>query len=278
MLESTFLHFRGVGPVLEAELWSRGFANWDDLLDSGSRDRLARTLASQARSSRRRLAARDAAHFQAALPSSHRWRLYDDFLTDAAFLDIETTGLSPEYSVTTMVGILDRHGYAAYVRGDNLDGLPDVLRRYRLFVTFNGSAFDIPFLASDFGVARDELFGHAAHIDLRYLLGSIGMTGGLKRIERAAGVGRPSELAGLAGADAVTLWRMANEGEPDALPTLIRYNAEDVASLPRLARLGIERLSRNLPVGPARTPDFPQFSAGDLPYDAGLVRHITRGR
>ena len=96
MLQNTFLHFRGVGPVLEAELWSRGIANWDDLVNSGSRDRLARTFASQARSSRRRLAARDAAYFQAALPSGYRWRLYADFLLDAAFLDIETTGLSPD--------------------------------------------------------------------------------------------------------------------------------------------------------------------------------------
>ena len=62
--------------------------------------------------------------------------MFADFIDTAAFLDIETTGLSPDSSVLTMVGILDARGYHAFVRGENLDDLPDAVERYDLIVTF----------------------------------------------------------------------------------------------------------------------------------------------
>ena len=225
----------------------------------------------------RRLRASDAPFFQCALPSSERWRLYADFLPAAAFLDIETTGLSAEYSVTTMVGVLDRDGFTAYVRGDNLDELPEALRRYRLIVTFNGASFDLPFLRAEFaGSGRGDLFDHAAHLDLMYTMRRVGLSGGLKAIERQTGLGRPGPLADLDGADAVHLWRMGQEGEPDAVPTLIRYNAEDVASLPRLAEHAVRTLAADTPLARPATPSFPEYDTSALPYDASLVEYLQQ--
>jgi len=222
-----------------------------------------------------RLEACDAPYFDAALPSSDRWRLYPDFLEHAAFLDIETTGLSSAYNVTTLVGVLDRDGFTAYLRGDNLDELPHALKRYRLIVTFNGARFDLPFLRAEFARSGQEnLFDHVAHLDLMYALRRAGFRGGLKAIERAAGVGRPGQLADLDGFDAVRLWHMGQEGEPDAVPTLIRYNAEDVVSLPRLAERAIRDLAAGTPLADTAVSSFPEYDTSALPYDRSLVRYL----
>jgi len=237
--------------------------------------RFARRFRPQIERCVRRLDALDAPFFQAALPSSERWRLYADFLRDAAFLDIETTGLSHEHNVTTMAGVLDWNGFTAYVRGDNLDDLPLALQRYRLVVTFNGARFDLPFLRAEFaGSGQADLFDHAAHLDLMYVTRRIGLRGGLKAIERQAGVGRPAALGDLDGFDAVRLWRMGQEGEPDAVPTLIRYNAEDVASLPFLAERAIRTLAGGTPLAGTPLPSFPEYDTSALPYDASLVEHL----
>jgi hypothetical protein len=203
--------------------------------------------------------------------------MYPEFMARAAFLDIETTGLSPGSSITTMVGILDNDGFTAYVRGDNFDELDTALDRYEVLVTFNGASFDLPFLVSEFPEIRSKL-DQLAHIDLRYPLKRAGYTGGLKKIEQRTGLGRKSSLSELSGADAVTLWKMAQEGEPDALATLIRYNAEDVASLPRLATFTYDELSGDLPVDAPLCPRMDEYSTEQLPYDESLVSYLTRGR
>ncbi len=133
--------------------------------------------------------------------------------------------------------------------------------------------FDLPFLKAQF---RRDIAAQAAHIDLRYVLKRAGYSGGVKSIERQTGAGRPSILANLSGMDAVTLWRMADEGEPGALSTLVRYNAEDVASLPRLAKIAITELSRGTPLESAHVPDVLPNGISELPYDRTLVDHLGR--
>jgi len=276
LLQRTFIHLEGVGTHTERALWDAGVHTWADML-GGSCPHSASRFRPQIERSVRRLSARDALFFQRALPSSDRWRLYADFLPAAAFLDIETTGLSAEYSVTTMVGVLDRDGFSAYVRGENLDDLPEALRRYRLIVTFNGARFDLPFLRTEFaGSGRGDLFDHAAHLDLMYTMRRVGLSGGLKAIERRTGLGRPGPLADLDGSDAVYLWQMGQEGEPDAVATLIRYNAEDVASLPRLAESAVRTLAADTPLARVAAPLFPEYDTSALPYDASLVEHMRQ--
>ncbi len=166
------------------------------------------------------------------------------------------------------------------MRGDNLDDLPEALLKYDLVVTFNGSSFDLPFLRREFQASErygaEDLFARAVHIDLRYPLRQAGYSGGLKRIEKRTGLGRPSALSKLGGRDAVTLWNMAGEGEPGAIETLIRYNAEDVASLPELARLAYDMLSSRLPISVPPAPRFPEYDTEPLPYDSSLVEYLTR--
>lgn len=274
MLRNSFQLIDGIGPEREADLWDDGVETWDQLAKAQPEhaDLLERAGS--------RLNAGNARYFQDILGTRECWRLYGEFQRKTAFLDIETTGLSPDNSYVTMVGILDYEGFTAYVRGDNLDELPEALLNYSLFVSYNGASFDMPFLDKEFERVdpdgEDSLFAHAAHLDLRYPLRRLGFKGGLKKIEQATDLGRPSELSGLSGYDAVRLWKMANDGEPDALTTLIRYNAEDVASLPRLTEMMVEEMAYGTPLSSTKPPPFPEYDTEDLPYDSGLVRYLTR--
>ncbi len=145
--------------------------------------------------------------------------------------------------------------------------------RYDLVVTYNGGSFDLPFLEYHFG----RLFGQMAHIDLRHPLRRLGYRGGLKAIEKQLRVGRPSELAGLSGFDAVLLWRTWQDGDSGARDTLIRYNAEDVASLPDLAAIAYNGLLSRLE-GPAPVLGHRPGPPIDLPYDRQLVHRLTASR
>ena len=264
MLSSTFIHLPGVGETIEEEIWRSGISCWSEFASSpGLPPRVeARRgeLCDLLNECQERLACGDAAYFDRLLPPSEKWRLYADFRDRAAFLDIETTGLSPYSSDVTMVGVLDRAGFRAFVSGENLRELPSALTEYDLFLTFNGAAFDLPFLEQFFG---RPMFGHRPHIDLMYPLRRLGYRGGLKAVERRLGMDR-GELSGLAGVDAVRLWYMWEDGDRGARDTLVRYNAEDVASLPVIAEFVFEAMVDLLPVS------IPQLS----PWARARVDHL----
>lgn len=287
MLRQSFIHLPRVGKVTEGEIWDSGVCDWDDFLCAAklpSRiDGKRRYLRSLIERSDERYESRDAAYFDKALPSSERWRLYSDFRERAAFVDIETTGLSPERSIITLIGVLDAEGYTAYLYDENLADFREAMERYDLVVTFNGAAFDLPFIEHHFG----SMFKNVAHIDLRFPLKRAGFSGGLKSIERQADVGRPSELSALSGYDAVLLWRMwHDEGSEAARDTLVRYNAEDVASLPALAEIVynrlLGRLADRLPTGVQSLAPMHRHEI-ELPYDVEVIErlrhlHVGKGR
>ena len=274
MLPHTFIHLPNIGTVTERALWEEGIHTWQDFCSVES---LPSRIRSQAPSLRDivsecmiRLNEKDATYFSRTIPRSDSWRMYADFRHNAAFLDIETTGLSPEYSIITLVGILDRDGYHSYVYDQNLSDLREALEQYDLIVTFNGASFDLPFIESHFG----EVFKHTAHIDLRFVLNRIGQKGGLKSIERRLSVGRPSELTTLDGFDAVRMWRMWELGSQGALDTLIRYNAEDVFSLPKLAEIAYNRLASSIgsPASEIQPVEYPET---DLPFDFDVLDYLA---
>jgi len=187
--------------------------------------------------SERRLAARDHRFFGAWLPTAERWRAYGDFRSDAAYLDIETTGLNWSGDLITLVGLADARRFRMYIRGVDLDELPADLRRYKLLVTFNGTHFDLPILRNAFPILPPML-----HVDLQYPLRRLGYRGGLKRIERRLGLERPDDLAGLRGSDAVRLWRRYERGDDDSLEALIGYNRQDVENLRPLMQYAYDAL------------------------------------
>jgi uncharacterized protein YprB with RNaseH-like and TPR domain len=82
-----------------------------------------------------------------------------------AYLDIETTGLSPEEGRITVIGIHlvdgDSQSFVQLV-GDDItaESLLAALEGVSLLHTYNGSRFDLPFINSCLGVDLEGLFPH----------------------------------------------------------------------------------------------------------------------
>jgi len=246
VLRATFCHLPGIGPVGEARLWSAGVRDWGTLaerldglgLASGSNDRVRAELAE----SERAFGAADSAWFGRRLPEREHWRLYPSFRERTAFLDIETTGLSPYAGIVTVVAVHGGGGTRSFVAGDDLEELPAYLRRFGVLVTFNGRQFDVPFLEATF----PQLLVPPVHIDLRFLLYRLGQAGGLKRIEERLGVGSRAGVEGIHGLDAVRLWQEYRRGNLAALERLVRYNRADTVNLEPLLELATAELARRL--------------------------------
>jgi len=249
-LEQSFVPVKGVGQTTERRLWEAGVTSWDafgrDLNVHGvgktTTDRIESFLAEAPW----HLDRRDGRYFEQRLPSSERFRMYETFRDEAACFDIETTGLEPAHSTVTTLSVHCGDETTTVVRGDNLtaDRVAELLDA-PLLVSFNGRQFDVPFLEHEFDLSLD-----AAHLDLRYPCSSLGLTGGLKRVEADIGIER--DRPDLSGRDAIRLWREYERGDDAALDTLISYNRDDAVNLLALAdeasaRLHDERAGDVLP-------------------------------
>ena len=149
-----------------------------------------------------------------------------------AFLDIETTGLSPLYSEITVIGIHVCKGeQTSFVQLVGRDITPEsileALAGVRIIHTYNGSRFDLPFISRKLGINLEEI---CSHRDLMYDCWNNNLRGGFKSVERQLGIDR--NLQGINGYDAVRLWwRYIDAFDLDALNTLLQYNKEDVLNL-----------------------------------------------
>ena len=152
-----------------------------------------------------------------------------------AYLDIETTGLSPWDSNITVVGIHLCDGYdTRFIQlvGENItsERILEALEGVNVLYTYNGSRFDVPFIYCRLGINLVKLFSHR---DLMYDCWRSNLYGGFKAVERQLGIQR--RLKDINGYEAVRLWwRYVNDYDEDALATLLEYNKEDVLNLKAL--------------------------------------------
>ena len=151
------------------------------------------------------------------------------------YLDIETTGLSPSRHKITVVGIAvgDNNSVVQLV-GDGIsrDRIMEVLRPATAIYTYNGTRFDIPFLAAQIGVDLRSFLHHGLMLDCwkRQLYG------GLKVVENELGISR--QLGYICGRDAVSLWKKYESSQDrESLSLLLEYNKEDVFSLRALRHI-----------------------------------------
>lgn len=247
MLSRTFCHIPLVGEKTEWRIWEAGIWTWEDALLDPSFDQLfPRALTFHVRSflskSLVRLERGDVHFFGEYLPRRELWRLFPEFRHTAVFLDIETTGLNPPNDYVTAVTLFDGYHIRTFVHGINLCEFLDEVMRYRLIITFNGRCFDLPFLERSMGVHLPHV-----HLDLRYVMKSLGFGGGLKACERAVGIDRGT-LQGVDGYTAVLLWRKYQDGCPEALETLLAYNVADTVNLERLMVFAYNEKLRRLPL------------------------------
>jgi uncharacterized protein len=252
LIENTFIHISGIGPKTERHLWDRGFRTWQDLLAHD-----APVFSSQGRDGyvRGELAASVANRdnilfFGNRLSSLHAWRLFESFGDRAVYLDIETNGGWGGLEEITLIGLYDGRQVRTYVHGIDLADFEIALAAYDMVVTFNGSQFDLPAIKRRFPYVDMP----PVHLDLRFMLRSLGYKGGLKAIESTLGLVRSDDIKGLQGFDAVLLWHAYENGDKEALERLIRYNTADIVHLQPLAQWGCEEMKRRLLPWSPRAP------------------------
>ncbi|MCE8423301.1 MAG: ribonuclease H-like domain-containing protein [Candidatus Methanoperedens sp.] len=236
MLKNTYIHIPSIGQSTERRIWGCGIKDWEDFVKNHNQIKLPknkeRLLFSGVEESIGQLSSRNHLFFARRLSPSQQWRAYRDFREKTAYVDIETTGLSPDHDKITMIGIYNGNETKTFIRGIDLEKSVDELTKYKQLVTLNGARFDLMFIDHEF----PGFFNHL-HIDLMYPLRKIGYSGGLKRIECSLGINRSEETAGISGFDAVRLWHKYEKGDEDALDILIKYNKEDIVNLEKIIQM-----------------------------------------
>ncbi|MBI3051133.1 ribonuclease H-like domain-containing protein [Candidatus Woesearchaeota archaeon] len=238
MLRKSFILLDKIGVRKERSIWSQGVGDWRDFLSAGKVNGIGKASKGfydrQIVRARKALADEDSHYFAAALPASEHWRLFDEFGSEAVYLDIETTGLG-FYDSLTVVGLYDGTATKTMIRGVNLDyrRLAEELSKYRMIITFNGASFDLPFLR------KYAKIPEVPHLDLRFACKRVGLSGGLKSIERQLGIERANKIiADFNGGDAAELWRLYRAtGDSYYLNLLVEYNEEDIVNLERISKL-----------------------------------------
>ena len=274
MLRNTFRHIPGIGAKTERDLWASGVLSWDDVAEDAflpMSDRRAEAVRDVIYESIDQLADDNARYFQDTLAPREHWRMFPEFRHTVAYLDIETTGLSASRHYITTIALYDGRDIHHYIHDENLTEFAGDISQYRLIVTYNGKTFDLPFIREYLGVAINQ-----AHIDLRYVLASLGYHGGLKRCEQRLGLDR-KEMADVDGYFAVLLWHdYYNRGNRRALETLLTYNMLDVVNLATLTAMAYNMKIESTPF--ARTHRLPVPAPPALPFapDVETIRRIKR--
>ena len=142
----------------------------------------------------------------------------------------------------TTIALYDGQTVHTYVNGQNLDDFVRDIRRFKIIVTYNGRCFDVPFIEKHFGMRMNHV-----HIDLRFLLKSLGFSGGLKGCERQLGIDR-GDLCDIDGYYAVILWNeYRRTGDEEKLKMLLDYNSADARNLEELLVKAYNMKLKNTP-------------------------------
>ncbi|PIU22131.1 MAG: hypothetical protein COT14_02755 [Candidatus Diapherotrites archaeon CG08_land_8_20_14_0_20_30_16] len=161
-------------------------------------------------------------------------------LSSVGYMDIETTGLSSEHNHITLIGLHSSDATSVYIDTQNHKKACQDIDKCRYLVTFNGNRFDLPFINKHYGLQCNF-----KSIDLMYLFWQMGYYGGLKKVEQQLGLSRMSEVEGMKGSEAVTLWHKYKAGNQEALNKLVNYNIEDIVNLEVLFNFALQRAQNN---------------------------------
>lgn len=235
MLRHSFIHLPGIGQARERKLWQAGCLDWTRFraeLPSLARDEAKRALMAQLLDqAETAYGAGDLDWFHRALPRNQAWRMVSKCFDDIAYLDIESTGMGmpPMAQSTTITFYYRGQVFQAHEHEQKRALIERMSKEAKLWATYFGDGFDLPFLRREFGLALD-----VPHVDLCPWLRRLGHKGGLKNVQkRFAEIPSRSSLD-IDGFDAVRLWRLHQRGVEGALETLYAYNAEDTVVLEAL--------------------------------------------
>jgi uncharacterized protein YprB with RNaseH-like and TPR domain len=275
MLKKTFCHVPGIGAITENKLWSSGLHCWDDLIETETLPLSARRVQSMRGfldQSTRELQDNNPHYFASLLPSNQIWRIFPEFRDSVAYVDIETTGLESWMNHITTISLYDGKSVSHYVYDQNLDDFKEDIEKYKIIVTYNGKCFDVPFLQYHLRIPMNHV-----QIDLRYLLHSLGYSGGLKGCEKKLGFDR-GELTGIDGYDAVLLWNdFVRNDNGKALETLLAYNVQDTIIFETLMVIAYNLKLKTTPFSESHQLPLPEVPEIPFKADTETIVRIKQG-
>ena len=116
-----------------------------------------------------------------------------------------------------------------------------------------------------------------SHIDLRYVLRSLGYSGGLKGCEHQLGLDR-GDLEGVDGFFAVLLWNeFQRSGDKRVLETLLAYNIEDAINLEMLMVMAYNLKLKETPFEVTHELELPVRPEIPFKPDMRVVENIKGG-
>ncbi|MDX1957038.1 MAG: ribonuclease H-like domain-containing protein [Leptospiraceae bacterium] len=229
MIETSFLHLKGIGQKKLNLLREKGIQTWEDALLKPEllpfKSEKKNLIINEIMESKSALDNEDIHFLSKKLHKTERWKVLDKFFNRISYFDIETDGYTNRI---TLICCLHKGRVYKFLREDNLDMFLEILDDMELAVSFNGASFDVPVILYNFHIPEFPV----PHIDLRWVLYFLGIKGGLKSIEKRLEIQRPNDLEGVDGFFAIELWnRWKQFGDREALLMLERYCASDVISL-----------------------------------------------
>ncbi len=244
MLTSSFLFAQGITEDMERAIWARGVTSWEILRKYPGEaaevigdSRSQKLLAAVAEAETARVNG-DYAWFRKHWPEKSLWRLWKGFCApeQVALVDIETTGRTPGYDNITVIGLANGVQEYAFVAGrpqandQAIEEYLEAIKAYHLLITFNGVSFDVPFIEKHF--AAQGYHVEQPHLDLIWPARSIGLSGGLKDMEKQVGIVREEDIADVRGAEAITLWgQWTQRNDRAAYDRLVTYCKADCTNL-----------------------------------------------
>jgi uncharacterized protein len=102
------------------------------------------------------------------------------------------------------------------------------------------------------------------HLDLLVLSRSLGISGGLKDIEKQLGIARGGDIAGMRGGEAIALWGAWRNGDAAAYRKITTYCKADCANLWDLADILYRRRWQAVHAAHAKVVDFARTKGQQL--------------
>ncbi len=276
MLTRSFIFVRGLSEDQERALWGRGILDWAlarahvDEVAAVLGNARAQKLVEQVGEAQAAQERGDHAWFKTNWPEREVWRLWEGYCRSdqAALVDIETTGLTPGFDQITVIGLANAAGARAFVAGrpqapdEPLDRFREAIKGHHLLVTFNGVNFDVPFIEKHF---RDANFHFdQPHLDLLVLARVLGLSGGLKDMEKQLGITRADDIKEVRGNLAVQLWNQWRAGDLAAYQRLVTYCKADCTNLTQFAGILYRRRWEQIHTPHARVIDFAKIKGQQL--------------
>ncbi len=124
-LYNSFTFVKGIGLKTEATLKELGINSWKDVIKKQCPGLFPKrkwtALWNGVSSAMDALKTLNISQLTSLIPKTQHWKMIPNFIDRVAYLDIETTGLSPRYSHITTIAVYDGSKVHDFVRGDNLD-------------------------------------------------------------------------------------------------------------------------------------------------------------